>query len=77
MTSWNEFDPTWSAAFNAGCDARLQGYDTDACPHPDGSRLRTAWVKGWHDVNAEWGKDSRRPVAPLPPVRGLAEWLAG
>jgi ribosome modulation factor len=34
-------------ALNAGHQAAIDGQPVTACPHPRGSILRTAWVRGY------------------------------
>ena len=48
----------YAAAFNLGADARIAGDARSNCPL-DCVEDRSAWRKGWNDVDQHWGEQNR------------------
>jgi ribosome modulation factor len=58
-------------AFNKGSQARIEGTPRSENPLGTGhsSDARAAWWAGWDHVDRNWGRASKRAVAPLVSVR--------
>lgn len=60
------------AAFGAGCDARLAGKSTSACPFKGDAEAeqRRVWMRGWSHVQDQYGADvkGRWRYRPLPRI---------
>lgn len=58
---------TRQRAFNEGCDARLAGKPTSVNPYSIHFLERRFWLRGWRDVDKNWGKSlpaSKRKKLP-------------
>ena len=65
----------YQAAFNAGSDARLDGWPLSANPYAasaGGNSPRAGWRDGWHNVQYTWGIGARWPHRSLPAVSSLS-----
>lgn len=47
-------------AFNAGSDARINGYELSDNPNVGFGSIREAWSAGWLDVQKFWGAAAKR-----------------
>ena len=60
---------TCDCAFNQGSDARIAGRPLTCNPYHGECPERSAWMRGWRDVEHYWGtRVTRRTVRPLPEV---------